>query len=119
MSTAAGVCASPSRACLLACYSAELGQEKERLKETVEVLKAENAELQAQRQHQEIEQREQAEQIAELQAQLSTIAGRLKRLDRPGQLALVDEKGFIAAAALALENVGWHGFAPLDRTKKG
>ncbi len=39
----------------------ELGQEKERLTETVEALKADNAEL---------------------RAQLSTIVGRLKRLDR-------------------------------------
>jgi regulator of replication initiation timing len=57
----------------------ELGQEKARLTETVEAVKAE---LKAQRQHREIEQREQAAQIGELQAQLVAVAGRLKRLDR-------------------------------------
>jgi hypothetical protein len=58
---------------------AKLWQEKERLTETVEALKAD---LQPQKQHREIEQREQAAQIAELRAQLAAIAGRLKRLDR-------------------------------------
>jgi len=56
----------------------ELGQEKERLTETVEALKAE---LQAQRQHREIEQREQAAQIGELKGQVAQNADLKARLE--------------------------------------
>jgi hypothetical protein len=43
---------------------------------------AQIAELQAERERQEIERREQAAQIAELKAELSRIANQLKQLDR-------------------------------------